>query len=58
MMQEFMIGNTKIIINDSFCKNQTAEQREKIFQRVSDIAYKALLSQIAKRTLDEVGERT
>lgn len=50
-MQEFMIGNTKIIINDSICRDQTPEQREQIFQRVSDIAYGALISQARKAEL-------
>ncbi len=45
-MQEFMLGNTKVIINDRYCRGQTEEQREKILQRVSEIACEALFRQM------------
>lgn len=46
---EIMIGNTKIIINDMYCRSQTAEQRAQVLQRVSNIAYGALLRQMNEK---------
>lgn len=46
---EFMLGNTKVIINDMYCRDQTAEQRAQVLQRVSDIAYGALLRQMGEK---------
>jgi len=52
-MQEFMLGNTKVIINDRYCRGQTEEQREKILQRVSEIACEALFRQMKEESRDE-----
>lgn len=49
MQKEFYIGNTHIIIDDSCCKDVTPEERKRIMQRVSNIAYQALIAQEAKK---------
>ena len=49
MQKEMMIGNTHIIIDDSCCRDVTPEQRVRIMQRVSNIAYQALIAQEAKK---------
>lgn len=50
MQKEMMIGNTHIIIiDDSCCRDVTPEQRARIMQRVSNIAYQALIAQEAKK---------
>ena len=45
MIKEFMIGNTHIKINDKYCHNQTEEERQEIMQRISNMAYAALVRQ-------------
>lgn len=47
MQKEFMIGHTHIIMDDSCCV--PPEERAKIMQRVSNIAYQALIAQEAKK---------
>ena len=49
MQKEMMIGNTHIIIDDSCCRDVTPEQRSRIMQRVSNIAYQALIAQDANK---------
>ncbi len=50
-MKEFKIGNSKIIMNDKYCRNQTADERAEIFRRVSRIAYGALRRQAPKKEI-------
>ena len=50
---EFMIGNTKIIINDECLVYRTEEERRQVFQRVSNIAYEGLLRQMAAKEREE-----
>lgn len=49
MQKEFYIGHTHIIMDDSCCRDVTPEQRAQIMQRVSNIAYQALIAQEAKK---------
>jgi len=49
MQKEMMFGNTHIIIDDSCCKDVMKEKRAQIMQRVSNIAYQALIAQEAKK---------
>lgn len=46
---EIMIGNTKVIINDMYCRAQTAEQRAQVLQRASNIVYKAIVGQMMRK---------
>ena len=56
MQKEMMIGNTHIIIDDSCCRDVTPEQRARIMQRVSNIAYQALIAQEAKKKQETAEE--
>lgn len=53
MQKEFCFGNSKVIVNDCCCRNQTEEERNGILARVSLIAYSALVSQAQKKLLNE-----
>lgn len=57
MIKEFMIGNTHIKINDKYCHNQTEEERQAIMQRISNMAYAALVRQ-EQRKMEEQKKET
>ena len=44
-VMETKIGNTRIIFNDACLEFKTEEERNGVFQRVSNIAYAELLRQ-------------
>lgn len=50
---EFMIGNTKIIINDACLVYKTEEERKGVFDRFSRIAYEELCRQQAAKERKE-----
>ena len=42
---EYKIGNTKIIINDEFCKNQTEESKNETIKNITRIVSASLREQ-------------
>ena len=57
MIKEFMIGKTHIKSNDKYCHNKTEEERQAIMQRISKMAYAALVRQ-EQRKLEEKKKET
>lgn len=47
VVRDYYIGNTRILICDDYCRNQTHEEREAIRRRASRIALEALSAQAA-----------
>ena len=55
---EVMLGNTKVILDDSFCRDQPSGQREEILRRAADIVREALVRQEREKAEGSVGGRT
>lgn len=52
-VMEIKIGNSTIIFNDAHLEFRTEEERNGVFQRFSNIAYRELLRQQAAKEREE-----
>lgn len=48
IVADFMLGNTRIKINNAYCKNQTQEEKDAIIKRIEKIAAEGLAKKYAK----------
>lgn len=55
---EMTLGNTKVILDDSLCRDQPSGQREEALKRAANIVREALARQEREKTERSVGRRT
>ena len=49
IVKDYYIGNTRIMIDDCKCKNQTPEERQKIKDNFARIYYRELANQMRRK---------
>ncbi len=53
IVEDFMIGNTRIRIADDFCRDKTKEDVQKILDHIAEIATNAMIEQAMREKMQE-----